>query len=78
MNEHTQSIISNILKHERKSNSYKIALVRAINDAALEYPHRPPAGGVAVPLRLLAEFWLAYLLGICRSRKPNKTRAQSN
>jgi hypothetical protein len=60
MTEQTQNTISNILKHERKSNSYKIALVRAINDVALEYPHRPPAGGVAIPLKLLAEFWLAY------------------
>lgn len=60
MSETTRNIISNILKHERKSNSYKIALVRAINDVALEYPHRPPIGGVAIPLKLLAEFWLAY------------------
>jgi hypothetical protein len=54
-------VISRILKHESKRNTYKIALVRAINDVALEYPHLPAsADGMAVPLRLLAEFWLAY------------------
>lgn len=72
MNERTQNIISTILKHDRKSNSYKFALVRAINDVALEYPHRPPAGGVAIPLKLLAEFWLAYYWVFVSPSKPVK------
>ncbi|MDX2077808.1 MAG: hypothetical protein SFZ02_15380 [bacterium] len=44
-------IISKILKHESKRNTYKIALVRAINDIALEYTHIPQnADGVAIPI----------------------------
>ena len=53
--------ISNILKHDRKINSYKIALVRAINDVVLNFPDLAMAGqDVAVPLKMLAELWLAY------------------
>lgn len=53
--------ISKILKHESKRNTYKIALVRAINDIALEYSLlNHTAVGVAIPLRMIAEFWLAY------------------
>ena len=53
--------ISTILKHESKRNTYKIALVRALNDVALEYPHLGRNSlDVAVPLSLLAEFWFAY------------------
>ena len=53
-------IITSILKHDRKVNSYKIALVRAINDVALNFPDLAAAGqSVAVPLKLLAELWLA-------------------
>jgi hypothetical protein len=41
--------------------SYKIALLRAINDVVLAYPDvAPAAGAVAVPLRMLAEGWVAY------------------
>lgn len=54
-------IISSILKHDSKQTSYKIALVRAINDIALSYPEMNfPDRDIAVPLRLIAEFWLAY------------------
>lgn len=58
--------ISSILKHDRKVNSYKIALVRAINDVVLNFPDLASpdlatAGqDVAVPLKMLAELWLAY------------------
>ena len=53
--------ISTILKHESKQNTYKIALVRAINDVALEFPHiGDGARPIAIPLRLLAQFWIAY------------------
>jgi 5-methylcytosine-specific restriction endonuclease McrA len=56
-----EKVISTILKHERKQTSYKIALVRAINDVALSFPDlRPTSGFIALPLRLLAEYWLAY------------------
>lgn len=63
--------ISTILKHESKRNTYKIALVRAINDVALEYPHLShTTSGVAVPLRLLAEFWLAYYWAFVNPQMP--------
>ncbi len=53
--------ISGILRHDRKVNSYKIALVRAVNDIVLGFPDlRHEGRDIAVPLRMLAEFWLAY------------------
>lgn len=54
-------VISTILRHDRKVNSYKIALLRALNDVVLAYPDLRHAGRpIAVPLRLLAESWIAY------------------
>lgn len=54
-------LISTILRHDAKQTSYKIALLRAINDVALSYPDlRHSAHDIAVPLRLIAAFWLAY------------------
>lgn len=53
--------ISTILRHDDKRNTYKIALVRAINDVALAYPDAASYGqDVAVPLRLLAWRWISY------------------
>jgi hypothetical protein len=53
--------LSTILRHDAKVTSYKIALLRAINDTVLPFPTlQPGPGGVAVPLRLLAERWVAY------------------
>jgi hypothetical protein len=54
-------LISTILRHDRKQNSYKIALLRSLNDVVLSFPgleHRQRP--VAVPLKVLAEFWVAY------------------
>jgi hypothetical protein len=54
-------IISTILKHDRKVNSYKIALLRAINDVVLAFPDVGSLqNDVAVPLKLLAHYWIAY------------------
>jgi hypothetical protein len=54
-------ILGGILRYDRKLASYKIALLRALNDIALAFPDVSPADQpVAVPLRLIAEFWLAY------------------
>ncbi len=54
-------VIGSILKHDRKVNSYKIALVRAVNDVVLSYPDLVDVNlEVAVPLRRLAQQWLAY------------------
>lgn len=53
--------IQQVLKHDRKTNNYKIALVRALNDLALTYAGVQGRGaGVAVPLRLIADLWLGY------------------
>ena len=57
----SDKVISTILKHYTKVTSYKIALLRAINDVVLTYPDlRTYQSDVAVPLKLLAEFWIAY------------------
>jgi hypothetical protein len=54
-------VISTILRHDAKVTSYKIALLRAINDVVLSYPDLGKYDSdIAVPLRHLAEFWLAY------------------
>jgi hypothetical protein len=54
-------VISTILKHDRKQNTYKFALLRAINDVVLSFPDiRHHGQDAAIPLRMLAEFWLAY------------------
>lgn len=54
-------IISTILKHDDKRTSYKIALLRAINDVVFSFPDlRNLKLDVAVPLRVLAQFWVAY------------------
>jgi hypothetical protein len=53
--------VGSILRFDKKVNSYKLALVRALNDVVLSYPDL--SGGsfdVCVPLRKLAEYWLAY------------------
>jgi hypothetical protein len=57
----THRVISTILRHDAKQTSYKIALLRALNDAVLAYPDlRFDGRDVAVPLRSLAESWVAY------------------
>lgn len=57
----SDKVISTILKHDSKVTSYKIALLRAIDDGVLTYPDlRTYQRDVAVPLKLLAEFWIAY------------------
>lgn len=53
--------VGSILRIDTKVNSYKLALVRALNDVALSYPDLSGRGfDVCVPLRKLAEYWLAY------------------
>lgn len=54
-------VIATILRHDAKLTSYKLALVRAVNDAALAFPDVAPVDGrVAIPLRLLAASWAAF------------------
>ena len=53
--------IATILRHDSKQTSYKIALLRSLNDVVLAYPDVGRDGrDVAVPLRALAEAWVAY------------------
>lgn len=55
------STISSILRHDRKVASYKIALVRSINDVVLAFPDVPSAERpIAIPLRMLAAHWVGY------------------
>ena len=54
-------LLSSILRHDAKQNSYKFALLRALNDVVLAYPDvRHGERPIAVPVRRLAEAWLAY------------------
>ena len=56
-----EQAIATILKNDDKSTSYKIALLRSINDLVLMYPDVAKQGqSVAVPLHRLAELWVAY------------------
>lgn len=55
------TIISTILKHDRKINTYKFALIRSINSVVLSFLDlKLEQDAVAVPLRMLAEYWFAY------------------
>ena len=64
-------LISTILRHDAKQTSYKIALLRAINDVALPYPDlRTSPQEIAVPLRRIAEFWLAYYWPLMDKAQP--------
>ncbi len=73
-------VISTILKHDPKVTSYKLALLRAINDVVLSFPDlRNYQQPVAIPLKRLAEFWVAYYwpfvdteLGIRQGQKSDK------
>lgn len=54
-------LLSTILRHDTKVTSYKIALLRAINDVVLAFPDLDRAGlNIVIPLRLLADQWVAY------------------
>lgn len=65
------NILSTILRHDAKVTSYKIALLRALNDVALSYPNLSrPGQPVLVPLRVLAEFWIAYYWPFVEPGKP--------
>lgn len=52
-----REVLATLLRHEAKANTYKFALIRALNDLALESPWWPEQA-VSVPLRRVAERWL--------------------
>jgi hypothetical protein len=67
----SSQVISTILRHDNKVTSYKIALLRAINDVVLSFPDlRTHHQDIAVPLRLLAEYWVAYYWGFVHPTQP--------
>lgn len=64
-------LIATILRHDRKTASYKIALIRSLNDLALGYAHMGENGvALAVPLRSLAVFWIAYYWPFVSAAQP--------
>lgn len=63
----SQTLLAQLLRSEAKSNSYKFALIRALNDLALEYPLEV-TGDVAVPLRRIAQRWLVFYWGFVGER----------
>ena len=66
-----EQAIATILKHDNKTTSYKIALLRAINDLVLMYPDVVRQGrAVAVPLTRLAELWTAYYWPFADDQRP--------
>lgn len=66
-----EQAIAAIVKHDNKTTSYKIALLRAINDVVLMYPGFAQQGqGVAVPLSRLAELWVVYYWPFGEEERP--------
>lgn len=64
-------LIATILRHDKKVTSYKIALIRSINDLVLGYPHMAQNGtAIAVPLKQLAQFWVAYYWPFVAQEQP--------
>ena len=64
-----------ILRQDSKVTSYKIALLRAINDIVLALPDASGESGdmvsdVAVPLHLLAQRWIAYYWPFMDAQQP--------
>jgi hypothetical protein len=63
--------IATILRHDARVISYKLALIRGINDVVLSFPdagtHDQP---IAIPLRILAEYWIAYYWPFVDPRAP--------
>jgi len=54
------TLIATILRFDRKTTTYKIALIRAINDIAVNFPHLTSCERIAIPLRMIAEKWVAF------------------
>lgn len=73
-----EQVIATILKHDKKTTSYKIALLRSINDLVLMYPDVACQGqDVAVPLNRLAELWIAYYWSFADELNPIAQRGHT-
>ncbi|GGL11325.1 HNH endonuclease [Deinococcus radiotolerans] len=54
-----RALLASLLRHEAKANTYKFALVRALNDLALDAPWLTDQD-VIIPVRRVAERWLVF------------------
>ncbi|GGF27473.1 hypothetical protein [Hymenobacter cavernae] len=73
-----EQVIATILKHDTKTTSYKMALLRAINDVVLMYPDMARKGqAVAVPLSRIATLWAAYYWPFVDEQLPIYQKARS-
>jgi hypothetical protein len=71
MSPQAHKTIGAVLRNDKKLTSYKVALVRSINDIVLAFPDiKPHENGVAIPLRFLADFWMAYYWSFMDAAKP--------
>jgi len=60
-----------IILFDRKNNTYKLALIMSLVELAREHQDTDVGrGGVAIPLRLLAEHWLTLYQPFCQSNSP--------
>lgn len=74
-------LIGTILRHDAKTASYKLALIRSINDVALGFPEFMASeknSSLAIPLKLLAEFWIAYYWPFVGSESILQARPQGS
>lgn len=64
-------LVQGIVRHDRKLNTFKLALIRAVNDTALNFAALGGQGaGIAVPLRVLAEWWMGYYWPFMDAERP--------
>lgn len=64
-------LIQSVLRHDKKTNTFKMALIRALNDTALNYAAlRGKSEGIAVPIRVLAEWWIGYYWPFMDTERP--------
>lgn len=54
------SVIAQILRYELKTASYKFALIRGLNEVIALHANLQPVSPVAVPLKRLVPYWIAY------------------
>ncbi|MBZ9715732.1 HNH endonuclease [Deinococcus multiflagellatus] len=64
-------LIQSILRHDKKTNTFKMALIRALNDTALNFAALQGRGqGIAIPTRVLAEYWVGYYWPFMDAERP--------
>ncbi len=66
-----------LIHHDSKTATYKLALLRALTDIALDRPHQAfwrVDGGVAVPLQDVVDLWIRYYNPLLESGVPQIQR----